>query len=705
MFESHSLRARFAAIFALVCVCLFSGAVHAQTFTADWTNLGVSNLNGVPTGSSVVAGPRTVTLSHSTTTNGGPFTPYAPYGNQMVSYYSGQIGTQTGPLLYHMENDSMDVGDRFQTVYTFSGGVTNLAFALSDVDFDNAGGNLYQDGVTIEYDTGTAVWQNVRTTPAFYTLGSVVTTGTLSGVNGFVGNGASNITATNGNINVGFGATSVTRIRITYHFGQSVAGNPTDGLQYIGLSDFTFQVAGTPISDLDLSKTVSNAAPAAGSAISYTLTLLNNGPNAESNVDVRDVLPSGFSYTGTAGGSYGNYNSGTGMWNVPAIASGATRSITLNGTVTAPAGVTISNFAEVWSQTNFDSDSQVANGSTTEDDDASAAFTVQGARLAGTPPILTCPVGTTLFDWDAVAWTAGNTSGSYTVTNIGNISFTLSNPGSWLNNATYGGQSPLRQNVMHGGTTQNALLQLVDLGSQSQVVTTTIALPTAVPGLQFTIFDVDFGTAQFADKVTVTGSYNGTGVTPTLTNGIANYVIGNSAYGDGVSADNQANGNVVVSFSAPVDTITISYGNHSTAPANPGQQAIALHDITFCRPVATLSVSKISSVLSDPISASNPKAIPGATVRYCITMQNNGSGTTTLVSASDTLPANVTYTPGSMTSGASCGSASTAEDDDNSGADETDPYGMSITGTTISGKAASLAPNASFAMAFLATVN
>ena len=330
-------------------------------------------------------------------------------------------------------------------------------------------------------------------------------------------------------------------------------------------------------------------------------------------------------------------------------------------------------------------------------------------RAAGTPPTLVCPVGTTLFDWDTRTWAAGSTSNSYAVTNIGTVLFGITNPnGVYLNNATYGGQSPARQNAVTGGFSpaQFSLTELVNLTSQSAVVTTTITLPTAVPGLQFRMFDVDFGSGQFADRVTVSGTFGGTGVTPVLTNGVANLVTGNTVIGDATSADNSANGNVVVTFSSPVDTIVIAYGNHTTAPADPGQQQVTLHDITFCNPQAAVTIDKSSSIVSDPVNGTtDAKFIPGAIVRYCILAQNAGSATTTAIAITDSLPATVTYVPGSMTSATSCAGTGTAEDDNASGADESDPFGMQISGTTIGGTAASLGPSAAFAMRFNATVN
>ncbi len=60
---------------------------------------------------------------------------------------------------------------------------------------------------------------------------------------------------------------------------------------------------------------------------------------------------------------------------------------------------------------------------------------------------------------------------------------------------------------------------------------------------------------------------------------------------------------------------------------------------------ADITVTKISTVLWDPINGStNPKAIPGAVVEYCIAVANaSGGADATSVAISDTIPANLTY--------------------------------------------------------------
>jgi uncharacterized repeat protein (TIGR01451 family) len=465
----------------------------------------------------------------------------------------------------------------------------------------------------------------------------------------------------------------------------------------------------SPYADLSLAKSVSNAAPASGTSIDYVLSVTNAGASTltATGVTVQDTLPAGFTFTSASG--FGSYSSTTGVWTVGSIPAGTTRTLTISGTVTATAGASVTNIAEISASSAFDPDSSPGNGAAGEDDTDSASFTVSGTRVAGTAPTLVCPVGTTVHDWDSVSWPAGTTSGSYALTAIGTMNFNIAiSGGSFLSNATYGGQSPTRQNAVTGGLApaQFSIFQIADFTSQAGAITSTIALPTAVPGVQFRVFDIDYAAGQFADRLTVMGSFNGAPVSPTLTNGVSNYVIGNSAYGDATSADGSANGNVVVTFAAPVDTIVITYGSHSLAPADPGQQGAAIHDLTFCRPTTNLTIAKTSSVVSDPVNGTtDPKAIPGATMRYCILVTNNGSGTATGINIADALPASTTFVPGSLRSGTSCASATTVEDDNANGADESDPFGASITGTTVAATTPTLLPANAMAVAFDVTIN
>ncbi|MDF7777137.1 DUF11 domain-containing protein [Sphingomonas sp. AOB5] len=95
---------------------------------------------------------------------------------------------------------------------------------------------------------------------------------------------------------------------------------------------------------------------------------------------------------------------------------------------------------------------------------------------------------------------------------------------------------------------------------------------------------------------------------------------------------------------------------------------------------AAVTGTKTARVVSDPYNLLvNPKAIPGATVEYCISVANAGPGIATSVAISDAIPANTTFVSGSIAVGGlgvgQCLLNGTPEDDNNTGADETDLYG------------------------------
>lgn len=119
-----------------------------------------------------------------------------------------------------------------------------------------------------------------------------------------------------------------------------------------------------------------------------------------------------------------------------------------------------------------------------------------------------------------------------------------------------------------------------------------------------------------------------------------------------------------------------------------------------------LAVTKTSMLLSDPVfGATDAKAIPGAVLRYCVLITNPGSTAATSIAGTDALPATLSYVGGTLRSGASCAAAATTEDDDASGADETDPIGASASGSTLTLTGTTLAAGASVAFTLNATVN
>jgi uncharacterized repeat protein (TIGR01451 family) len=646
LLQKVTVQAIFSACIALVILCLQSSPVAAQT-TTRYTNTLDSAVGAINETATPCSNPLTRTFAVTT------------------SYTVTDINI--GILLAHTYRSDLTLRLRApdNTSVTFmtatGGALDNINMLFDDSDPDSIGSDGSSDVATAT--TAVPAYADTRNT-------------------------ANALAALNGKNALG---------TWTLEICDSAAGDTGTFYQ----ADLYLTSPPANFADLSLSKTV--ASTSSSTAI-YTLSVTNASYSTQTatGITVRDVLPAGVTFASASG--TGTYNSGTGIWTVGSVAPGQTVSISITVNITAASGTTITNIAEITASSATDTDSTPNNGVTSEDDYAARAFTV-GGRLPGFPPSIigictSAGVGTTVLDWNTQSWTSGSTTGTASVPALGTVGFALNSQGIFdvpvaLNSNNTGGLA----------ASELSLFESIQYTNVSQVTTTTITLPTAVPGLQFSVFDVDYAVNDFADKLSVSGTYNGSPVSATLTNGVANYISGSSAIGDLGSGGASSDGNVVVTFSSPVDTVVITYGNHTTAPADPDGQAISIHDITFCRPQASLSVTKISSVLSDGVSVTNPKAIPGAIVRYCILVSNAGGGTATAVIASDPIPADLTFVPGSMFSGTSCGTAATPEDDDATDTDETDPFTMSIAGSTVTGTAATLAPAANMALVFNASVN
>ncbi len=152
-------------------------------------------------------------------------------------------------------------------------------------------------------------------------------------------------------------------------------------------------------------------------------------------------------------------------------------------------------------------------------------------------------------------------------------------------------------------------------------------------------------------------------------------------------------------------------GGLAHIPGAPAPQTQAnfynIDEILFNVNTAALTYTKTSSVISDPVNgvSANAKMIPGALVRYCLLVSNAGPLSATGISQSDTLPVNITYVAGSLRSGTACATAATVEDDNNTGADESDPDGASFAAGVIAAVRATLAASASMAITFDVTIN
>ncbi|MDQ6469847.1 hypothetical protein RB619_04255 [Flavobacterium sp. LHD-80] len=125
-------------------------------------------------------------------------------------------------------------------------------------------------------------------------------------------------------------------------------------------------------SDLSLTKTVNTTTPIIGSEVTFEIIVTNSGPQDNTGIQVTDLLPSGYTFTGYRI-STGTYDSTTGIWNVGSLPNGNSQTLQLLATVNPTGNYT--NTAEVTASVLPDPDSTPNNGITTEDDYAEATVT------------------------------------------------------------------------------------------------------------------------------------------------------------------------------------------------------------------------------------------------------------------------------------------------------------------------------------------
>jgi len=92
----------------------------------------------------------------------------------------------------------------------------------------------------------------------------------------------------------------------------------------------------TRSADLAVAKTVSNATPNVGDTITFTITVTNNGPDGATGVELTDTFPTAELLILSATPSQGSFTSGTGVWVVGSLASGASATLEISARVLAP---------------------------------------------------------------------------------------------------------------------------------------------------------------------------------------------------------------------------------------------------------------------------------------------------------------------------------------------------------------------------------
>jgi len=422
--------------------------------------------------------------------------------------------------------------------------------------------------------------------------------------------------------------------------------------------------------DLAVTKTVSNPAPNPGDAVSYIVTVTNNGPDAATGVTLGDSLPAGVTLVGSSA-SQGSYVGST--WTVGTLASGASATLTINVTVdTGTAGSTIVNTVAVASVAETDTD--VAN------DTANASLTVPAVDLTLAKTV----DDTAPNEGDTIIYTVAITNnGPDSATGV-EITDTL--PAGVTLVSVSVTQGSVAGSVWSVGSLANAavatltITATVDTGTAGTVVVNTAAVTGVSETDTDTANDTDAASIDVpavnlivAKSVNDTTPNPGESITYTIqvTNGGPDTATGVAlldALPTGVTLVSASTSQG--SYSAPTWTVSsITSGSTATltivATVDSGTEGSTI--------LNTASVSAVNETDTDPANDSDDASInvpavdvtvskvvdtatanPGATVTFTITAGNSGPGTATGVVITDVLPAGLTLlsaTPslGSMT--------------------------------------------------------
>lgn len=175
------------------------------------------------------------------------------------------------------------------------------------------------------------------------------------------------------------GLASGSNVNLTFQASVNPVGDYTNGAEVMASDEYdpdsipgdstgddydTESTTPIPVADLYLEKVVSETTPYIGDNITFTVTASNDGPSGATGVVVTDILPSGYTYISDDSG--GNYDLGTGLWDVGVLDSGI--SDTLEITVNVNGSEDYINVAEITAADQYDPDSTPNNNDINEDD-------------------------------------------------------------------------------------------------------------------------------------------------------------------------------------------------------------------------------------------------------------------------------------------------------------------------------------------------
>src|SRR5437867_5913958 len=256
-------------------------------------------------------------------------------------------------LTMTVDNPTPNVGGTITFTLTVSNAGPDTATGIAATDPLPSGYTYAADSGAGSYNSGSGVW----------------TVGTLS-----PGGSASH------SISVTVNATRpyTNSAQITAAGQTDPDSTPNNGIGNGEDDEASLAITPAGTADLSLALSVNNPTPNVGGTVVFTVTVRNGGPSTATGVAATDLLPAGYTYTGDNSASTGTtYASGTGLWTIGALTSGASIALTITVTVNATGPYT--NAAQVTASDQTDPDSTPNNGiGKGEDDEASLATAPAG---------------------------------------------------------------------------------------------------------------------------------------------------------------------------------------------------------------------------------------------------------------------------------------------------------------------------------------
>jgi len=407
-----------------------------------------------------------------------------------------------------------------------------------------------------------------------------------------------------------------------------------------------------PVCDLKVVKTINNAKPEVGGNVIFTIVASNAGPSIATGVNVRDIIPSGYTYLN------GNTSTGTWTspdWNIGTISAGESATMTITARVNAPGEYT--NTAEIKGN---EKDNQLFNNTSSVTPEN---VPVSDLSVVKTASSLTPEIGSKVTFSIAVTNDGPSLAAGVKVTDVLQSGFTFvnasgstgtydSSTGIWtIGNVGVKGSATLTVTANVNPT--GSYLNVAEVkGDESDPTTTNntsaISLtPIVVTDLQI-IKTVNNSKPEVGSEVTFTivatnnGSGTATGVIvkDQLTSGYS-LISGNTDYGSWSSPE----WNIGNLASGKTATLTIRAKVNATGDYSNSA-------IISCNEKDTDTNNNTSTVITVPIllsdlditkTVSNSEPQIGETIDFLIQVTNHGPASSTGIVVTDVLPSGYTY--------------------------------------------------------------